>query len=194
MKKLVLGITLMAAMVFSACTQHDPERYFEAGPVDGGASVRITGYIGTSWEVNIPPTIRGLPVTEIGDEAFRNRNLISVTIPNSVTYIGEDAFAGNQLTSVTIPNSVTYIGALAFSNNQLTSVTIPNSITYIGWSAFSNNQLTSVTIPNSVTYIGNGAFRQNQLTSVTIPSHTRLGVNRFGNVVIFDDDVTINRQ
>ncbi|MCL2410042.1 MAG: leucine-rich repeat domain-containing protein [Treponema sp.] len=171
MKKLVLGITLMAAMVFSACTQHDPERYFEAEPVDGGASVRITRYIGTSWEVNIPSRIRGLPVTEIGFEAFQNKNLISVSIPNGVTSIEDAAFEHNQLTSVTIPNSVTHIGDMAFWNNQLTSVTIPNSVTSIGYNA----------------------FRDNQLTSVSIPSHTEIYIYR-GWGSSFDSDVTINRR
>ncbi|MCL2412371.1 MAG: leucine-rich repeat domain-containing protein [Treponema sp.] len=126
MKKLVLGITLMAAMVFSACTQHDPERYFEVAPVDGGTGVRIDWYMGNSWEVNIPSRIRGLPVTEIGNRAFHHRGLISVTIPNSVTFISSEAFLNNELTSVTIPDSVTFIGSGAFALNQLTSVTIPS--------------------------------------------------------------------
>jgi len=50
----------------------------------------------------------------------------------TITSIGESAFANNQLTSVTIPNSITSIDG-AFSNNQLTSVAIPNSVTSIGW-------------------------------------------------------------
>ena len=150
--------------------RHCPEDHFNARPIAGGAGVEITGYTGGSWEVRIPPRIQGLPVTKIGNNAFRDRNLISVTIPSSVTHIGEGAFYGNQLTSVTIPNSVTTIEHSAFRNNQLTSVTIPNSVTTIEPSVFRNNQLTSVTIPSSVTSIWHEAFYNNQLTSVTIPS------------------------
>ena len=63
-----------------------------------------------------------------------------------MTSIGDQAFYQNSLASVTIGNSVTSIGLLAFSDNSLTSVTIPNAVTSIGGSAFSENQLTSVTM------------------------------------------------
>ena len=121
-------------------------------------------------------------LTKIGNYAFADNQLTSVTIPNRVTSIGQSAFESNKLTSVTIPNRVTSIGDLAFNDNRLTSVTIPNSVTEIGGWAFANNPLTSVTIPNSVTSIGQGAFESNKLTSVTIPnSVTKIGEWAFSN-------------
>jgi len=148
-------------------------------------TVTITGYTGNGGNVIIPSTIDGKTVTAIRDGyrsngVFYNKQLTSVTIPNSVTSIGDYAFEWNQLASVTIPNSVTYIGDSAFEWNQLASVTIPNSVTYIGDMAFDTNQLASVTIGNSVTYIGNSAFQSNQLTSVIIPdSVTYIGDRAF---------------
>ena len=120
----------------------------------------------TAVDMQSDPELKN--VTIIANEAFRNRSLKSIVLPNNLTKIGNYAFADNQLTSVTIPNSVTSIGQSAFYFNQLTSVTIPNSVTSIGQIAFSSNKLTSVTIPNSVTSIGEYAFANNKLTSVTI--------------------------
>ena len=107
-------------------------------------------------------------VTIIVNEAFRNRSLKSIVLPNNLIKIDDEAFQYNKLTSVTIPNRVTSIGQGAFESNKLTSVTIPNSVTSIGKRAFESNELTSVTIPNSVTKIGEWAFSNNKLTSVTI--------------------------
>ena len=136
-------------------------------------AVKIRRYTGKKETVIIPESIKGNPVIWIGEGAFSNSKLTSVTIPYSVLWIGERAFSGKQLTSIVIPDSVLFIDEQAFYQNQLTSVVIGNSVTEIGKSAFERNQLTSVVIGNSVTVIGEGAFRDNPLVSVTIPESVR---------------------
>jgi len=176
-KKIIFGVALFAAVtVLALAQQYDAESDFRAEPIDGGKSVRITGYSGSKWTVLIPPKIQGITVTHIGGRSFLNKKLISVTIPNSVTSILGSAFENNQLTSITIPNSVTSIGDQAFLKNQLTSVTIPDSVTSIGHHAFYNNQLASVIIPNSITRIESGTFFFNPLTSITIGANVELTV------------------
>ncbi|MFD0964253.1 leucine-rich repeat domain-containing protein [Pseudofulvibacter geojedonensis] len=125
-------------------------------------------------------------VVSIINYAFAQNQLTNVTIPNSVTSISDGAFNDNQLTTIIIPNSVTSIGGAAFSDNQLTTVAIPNSVTSIGYSAFYNNQLTSVTIPNSIITIGNYTFAQNQLTNITIPN----SVTSIGNAAFISNPLT----
>ena len=98
----------------------------------------------TAVDMQSDPELKN--VTIIANEAFRNRSLKSIVLPNNLTKIGNYAFADNQLTSVTIPNRVTSIGQSAFESNKLTSVTIPNRVTSIGDLAFNDNRLTSVTI------------------------------------------------
>jgi len=100
-------------------------------------------------------------VTSIGNNAFKNCSLTTVTIPNSVTAIGMWAFdACTSLTSIVIPKGVAGIEANAFSSCiSLTEVFIPNSVIEIGAYAFENcTSLTSVTIPGSVKTIGGAAF------------------------------------
>ena len=130
----------------------------------------------------IPETIDGYTVNAIVEFAFSNKELSSVTIPNSVTSIGDYAFSNNELNSITIPDSIISIGNYTFSDNQLTSITIPYGVTSIGSHAFAYNQLTSVVIPIGVNTIDNEAFRENQLVSVTLPARlVSIGHGAFRN-------------
>ena len=153
----LLGLNLLTAPLAATAQQFGDFSYSS-----DGAAITITGYTGPGGAVNIPSTITDLPVTRIGDEAFRTRtSLTRITIPSSVTTIGDSAFHNcTSLSSVTIPESVTYIGIGAFEHcNSLTSVTIPASITSIEPGTFLDcGSLPNVTIPGSVTNIGHWAF------------------------------------
>jgi len=107
--------------------------------VSSGA--KVTSYSGSGGAVVIAGvvTIAGTQysVTSVGDSAFNNKQLTSVTIPSSVTTIGLGAFAVNSLTAITIPDGVVTIGEQAFIYNHIGSVTIPASVQTIGSGAFS---------------------------------------------------------
>ncbi|MDD3868722.1 MAG: leucine-rich repeat domain-containing protein, partial [Candidatus Absconditabacteria bacterium] len=119
-----------------------PEGCFTRTELAG--NITITDYA-VEWgeqctrEVIIPASIEGKPVTSIGEQAFRDNQLTSITIPDSVTTIGEYAFRNNTLTSVTLGTGVTSIGYMVFYGNDLTSITIPDSVTSIEGYAFANN-------------------------------------------------------
>ena len=131
-KVFVTGLVLsVIAAAFVHAQQFNPESDFLVSRNDSGNSVTITEYIGTTQTVNIPPRIRNLPVTVIGDEAFIGKNVTRVTIPAGVTRIGDGAFLDcTALTSVTIPAGVTHIGDRVFEwCDELTRVTLPASLT-----------------------------------------------------------------
>ena len=86
----------------------------------------------------------------------------STIIPNTVTSIGDYAFVQRRIASISIPNSVTSIGDCAFYNcTNLESLVIPNSVTSIGREAFAECQwLSKLTIGKSVKFIGEKAFKE----------------------------------
>nr|WP_054548688.1 InlB B-repeat-containing protein [Lysinibacillus sphaericus] len=157
---------------------------FHTAPNDTG--ITLVAYGGAGGHVDIPAVINGQPVTIIGESSFFNKNVTSVTIPESVTKIGDRAFLMNQITTVTLPNRLESIGNLAFFDNRLSTVYIPDSVKIIGAESFANNQLTAVTIPDGITRIENSVFSRNKLESVTIPS----SVTSIGNYAFYQNHLT----
>lgn len=111
--------------------------------VGNNAVIRgVIDEISAIGELEIPSTIDGKSVTEIGNEAFLCSSLIQVTIPSSVTKIGNGAFRESyDLSKVTIEGSgLTTIGNSAFRDCEAitttTSLVIPTSVTSVGELAF----------------------------------------------------------
>ena len=138
--------------------------------------IKIMGYSGSVRAVNIPASIEGLPVTEISNNAFANRNITSVVVPSSVTIIGDGAFSNcQQLTSITLHDNITSIGVNAFRRTAIASITLPAKITIISQGMFAEcRNLASIVIPEGVTIIGADAFSTCvSLATVTFPSTLR---------------------
>ena len=199
MKKKILSIMLTLSMLamFMPCIA-SAETYGDFEYESNGSGITITKYDGNGGDIEIPAEIDGLPVTEIGNDAFHGKDWMeSITIPDSVTTIGANAFTVcRRLKNVTIPDNVTSIGESAFHGcEDLKSITIPGSVKEIGKCAFTDcfsledvtildgvtiisdgmfwacRSLKNITIPNSVTSIGSMAFHKcDALTSITIPN------------------------
>ncbi len=165
-----------------------------------GTYAEVIAYNGTDKVVCIANTYQGVPVKTIYNEAFKNTNITSVIIPNSVEYIGDSAFYScDSLQRIVIPDNVTSIGYGAFRDcDSLQSVEIGNSVTSIGDYAFySCDSLQSAEIGNSVTGIGDYVFYScDSLQSVVIPdSVTSIGEDAFAycdslQSVVIPDSVT----
>ena len=154
----------------------------------------IKKYNGNDAVVNIPSEINGTPVTTIGNAAFRDSSVTSVTIPANVTEIGSNAFAGcTNLTSVNYEgdwsNLTIQSGNPAVqdaANEQLFDFEfIPPDNTAVIVIRY-NGTAADVTIPSRykgkpVTMIDHAAFFNSVVTSVTIPdSVTSIDDNAFG--------------
>ena len=196
----------------SAITASAEEEYTEGS--DGTLNylkysdhITISGCNMEATSVEIPSTIDGLPVTEIGDSAFQIVSLKSVKIPDSVTKIGNWAFSMCfDLTEVTIPDSVQSIGIKAFEMcSSLNTVNFPDHMVELDSLVFDstpwlseqrkNNPLVivngdlvdaqtakgDIVIPSTVKYVSPSAFARNDsVTSVVFPSTvTALNDNTF---------------
>ena len=159
--------------------------------VISGNNIEITKYKGTDSVVTIPRKITDngveYTVTGIGESAFANLYLTSLTVPNSVKTIGEYAFedvknviyngnaSGGPWGALTVNGIVD--GNCIFADAEKTHLTayindgsgivdIPESVISIGWNAFSGEY--KYTDYENATYLGNNENPYLMLRQVSI--------------------------
>ena len=123
----------------------------------------------------------------IAEAVFRETEITSVSLPDTLIYIGKDAFYRcASLTSVNIPSSVSEIGAAAFSGcSVLTSVSLNAEI--IGASAFSScDKLTTVNLGHRLKEIGDNAFKYTPVAEISLPT----GVESIGSEAFSYSNIT----
>ena len=185
-----------------------------------GAITAYNAKCGT--DVVIPETINGEAVIGISANAFANKNLTSVVLPDGLQRINMFAFYNNNLTFVDIPASVTLTDQRSFASNKLTLIHM-RPTTYIGAGAFTDNQLPDdqafiyqnsggsvdkttlvsyggakrdkVVIPNNVKTINAMALMYNQIRDITIPtSVTMIEFGAFNDNQLPDDQAIIYKR
>lgn len=168
--------------------------------------------IGTATDTNITiaKTYNDLPVTGVRHDAFRDKKITKVVIPNSITTLGDHSFYGcldlttakfaensqlsiidkfafaySGITNIQIPDSGVEIKGAAFSDcTQLTNIVLPDSVSIADTSVFSNcDSLKTIQLPNTLTNIPAYTFKGcSGLTNITIPAQvTTIGSNAFRN-------------
>ena len=109
-------------------------------------------------------------VTKIDNQAFRHCVSLSgsLVIPDSVTDIGENAFSNTRIRSLTLGQNMTLIYSRAFKNiRTLHYVTLNEGLISILEGAFEGTGMYEIRIPGSVKIISKDAFRYcNYLSSV----------------------------
>lgn len=118
----------------------------------------ITGSAGV---LQIPADINGIPVNEIGENAFADKRWIKrVEFPDSIWGIAPDAFRDTGIEYLELPDKLALIGEEAFADCALiTDVRLPDSVVFIGERAFSGNPaLWTVLVPDVSAQIGEDAF------------------------------------
>lgn len=139
-----------------------------------GTGVQIMGTDINEKKLIIPEQIDGLPVLEIGEEAFIENTFESVILPSQLVRVEKFAFFGCDLKKVIFPESLEFIGYSAFACNELEWVSFPKYLKTLELHSFSNNKIKRIKWPQNLKSIPDGVFRDNQLTEVYIPDSVRV--------------------
>ena len=96
--------------------------------------IAISGYTGSETSISLPSEVNALltpqnpmifgtdgwkPVTHIGFEAFKGKNILDITIPSYITNIGDSAFENvTGMTFIYLPNTLTTMGYNVFKGTR----------------------------------------------------------------------------
>ncbi len=210
MARLLKSLLTLTVIISLCAILLIPTRVYAAESEGWGYTVSagtatITYYSGSSKNIVIPTTIKGIKVTKIAKEAFCMSPIESVTIPGSIKSIGQNAFQQcKYLKSVTIQNGVEAIEKQAFLFcESLKTITIPDSVTAIGEGAFSSCPLlTEITLPKNIKEISIRLFEgAKSLTSVIVPdgvtsigAYAFLGCSNLKTIVLPDSLEKIGKE
>lgn len=107
--------------------------------VSNGAEVRINAWIGESREAYIPDEIDGLPVTQLGPEAFSSAGITSLRLPDTLVSMDYWAFMStSKLQQVLVmPTTLKSIGSGAFTLSNITGLVLQSDC-FLSSQAFNN--------------------------------------------------------
>lgn len=134
-----------------------PLETFELGA--GTINFKLNGKKDTLKEVKLGDGVKDIP------DYFLSgcTKLETLEIGNGITKIGNHAFEQTDITSITIPDSVTVIGKQAFNRcTSLTEVNISKNskLETIGDGAFYDTRVLKMYLPGGVKTLGSGAFQR----------------------------------
>lgn len=118
----------------------------------------LTDYTGNDTNITIPSSVNEIPVSHI--ESINNRDVVEITIPDSVIYIENYAFYHlKKLKTINGGENISTFGEGAFKGcTSLENITFYNSLHTISLEAFCNTNLKEITIPPTVNFLDKRAF------------------------------------
>lgn len=156
----------------------------------------ITAYNGNHHDIIIPSEIKGIKVENINAEAFKDKNVSGITLPNTMTRIGTTideffekgidarAFEDNKTLMFIDGESIEEIGMSVFKNcKKLTFCNFPKVKTIWEEAFYGISTFKKLVLPN-VTYIAEEALSALYLYYLSLPNLEECGLYTFANMEV----------
>lgn len=169
-------------MASNEMTLEEAEPCFTLNRLDDGTYEIVDYRKSCGPVVDVPSSVDGKTVTYIGENAFRNKGITSITIYYGIKELKYGAFQQNpDLKEIKIASTVKKIGDYAFYNGKLEKVIFPEGLEEIGQYSFAYNNISSVHFSSTLKKIGYRAFLSNNLETVEFNSAVSIGGGAFSN-------------
>lgn len=144
-----------------------------------GSSGIIKAYLGNETNLVVPDIVNEIVPTELGGNIFKNSNIESIVLPDTVTTIGDNAFYNTNLKSITA-NGICNLNKRCFCGcEQLADINFPD-LRYIGTEAlFDCKLLTQDLDLPFVNWVADKGLAGTYFKTINLPECTNVGASAF---------------
>lgn len=144
-----------------------------------GSSGIIKAYLGNEKNLVVPDIVNGIVPTELGGNLFKNSNIESIVLPDTVTTIGDNAFYNTSLKSITA-NGICNLNERCFYGcEQLAEINFPD-LRYIGTEAlFGCKLLTQDLVLPFVNWVADKGLAGTYFKTINLAECTNVGASAF---------------
>lgn len=145
----------------------------------GYYSGTIKAYLGNDTNLVVPDIVNGIVPTELGGNIFKNSNIESIVLPDTVTTIGDNAFYNTNLKSITA-NGICNLNKRCFYGcEQLADINFPD-LRYIGTEALFDCKLLTqdLNLP-FVNWVADKGLAGTYFKTINLPECTNVGTSAF---------------
>lgn len=144
-----------------------------------GYSGIIKAYLGNETNLVVPDVVNGIVPTELGGNIFKNSNIESIVLPDTVTTIGDNAFYNTNLKSITA-NGICNLNKRCFYGcEQLADINFPD-LRYIGTEALLDCKLLTQDLDLPfVNWVADKGLAGTYFKTINLPECTEVGDSAF---------------
>lgn len=141
----------------------------------------IKAYLGNETNLVVPEEVNGVTPVSIGENCFRNSNIESIALPDTVNNLLSHSFYGcDKLSNINLSN-IKYIGKEALSGcSSLTQDAELSSVEYIDEKGLAGTYFKTINLPEC-TNVGASAFEGCTAQEIVLKKTTKLGAKTFYN-------------